>query len=122
MNIEELRDYCLGVKGAVEEMPFGDEYLVYKVCGKMFALIPLDDLEPNITLKCDPDLAIDLREKYSCVTPAFHFNKRYWNNIVTNQQMHDESIKYWINHSVEEVMKKLSKRIREAYYDTSGSD
>jgi predicted DNA-binding protein (MmcQ/YjbR family) len=74
MERDELRAYCLSQKGAVEEFPFGDDAAVFKVSGKMFALLPVSG-PLTISLKCDPDFAIVLRETYSSVTPAYHMNK-----------------------------------------------
>lgn len=116
MNIEELHDYCMSIKGANESFPFDDVSLVFKVCDKMFALIPLDEPEVQIALKCDPEKAIELREHCSSVVPAFHFNKKYWNTLYLNREMNDEEVKAWIRHSVDEVMKKLPKKTRDAYY------
>jgi predicted DNA-binding protein (MmcQ/YjbR family) len=115
MNIEELHQYCMSLKGATESFPFDDVSLVLKVEGKMFALIPLDSPELQITLKCDPEKAIELRERYSCVEPAYHVNKKYWNTIYLNREMHGEDVKKWIRHSIEEVIKKLPKSKREEY-------
>ena len=116
MNIEELREYCLSIKNATEDMPFKDEYLIFKVFGKWFAVIPLNDYELNISVKCDPVKAIELRERYNCVEPAWHFNKKYWNSITLNHDMNDETVKYWIGHSVEEVVKKMPKKIQSEYW------
>jgi len=97
-------------------MPFEKEgYLFFKVINKWFAVIPLNDTELNISLKCDPAKAVELREKYNSVSPAWHFNKKYWNNIILNRDMDDETVKYWIRHSVEEVVKKLPKKIQATY-------
>ncbi|MDR0506136.1 MAG: MmcQ/YjbR family DNA-binding protein [Dysgonamonadaceae bacterium] len=117
MNIEELHEYCLSIKGVTDCFPFDDVSLVMKVLGKMFALIPLDNPELQITLKCAPELAVELRERYNCVEPAFHFNKTYWNSIYPNRDMPDSEVKRWIHHSVDEVIKKLPKRIRDEYYN-----
>ena len=116
MNIEELREYCLSLKGATEGFPFDDVNLVLKVESKMFALIPLDNPGLQISLKCDPEKAIELREKYPCVEAAYHFNKKYWNTIYPNREMKDEDVKSWIRHSVDEVIKKLPKYKRDEYY------
>ena len=75
MNIEEIRDYCLAKPGVTEGFPFNDTALVFKVAGKMFALLDLSEDSRGITLKCDPELAIELREQHPEVTPAWHFNK-----------------------------------------------
>ncbi len=116
MNVEELHNYCLSFKGVNESFPFDDVSLVLKVLDKMFALIPLDSPELSIALKCDPEKAIDLRERYSSVEPAYHFNKKYWNTIYLNKDMNDEEVKSWISHSVEEVIKKLPKKVQNEYY------
>ena len=75
MNVEEIRKYCIVKPGVTENFPFNDTALVFKVAGKMFALLDLSDESRGLTLKCDPTMAIELREKYSAVTPAWHFNK-----------------------------------------------
>jgi predicted DNA-binding protein (MmcQ/YjbR family) len=75
MNIESIREYCLSKKGVTEGFPFNDTVLVFKAAGKMFALLDLSADSRGISLKCDPDLAIERREQYSEVTPAYHFNK-----------------------------------------------
>lgn len=110
MNIEELREYCLSLKGATEDMPFEDEYLMFRVFGKWFAVIPLNDPELKVFVKCDPAKAVDLRERYASVKAAWHFNKKYWNSIDLNHDMNDETVKCWIRHSVEEVIKNCLKK------------
>ncbi|MDR0769469.1 MAG: MmcQ/YjbR family DNA-binding protein [Dysgonamonadaceae bacterium] len=117
MNIEELHEYCLSIKGSTDCFPFDDVSLVMKVEGKMFTLIPLDSPVLQITLKCDPEQALELRERYACVEPAWHFNKKYWNTIYPNREMTDEEVQKWICHSVDEVIKKLPKRIQIEYYN-----
>ncbi|GHV70584.1 hypothetical protein FACS189420_2280 [Bacteroidia bacterium] len=116
MNIEELHEYCLSLKGATECFPFDEVSMVLKVMNKMFALIPLDTLELQIAVKCDPEKAIELREKYAGVEAAYHFNKKYWNTIYLNRDMSDADVKFWIQHSVDEVIKKLPKRVQDEYY------
>ena len=116
MNIEELREYCLSLKGVSDSFPFDDVSLVFKVLGKMFALIPIDSPELSIALKCDPEKAIELRERFPCVEPAYHFNKKYWNTVYLNRQMNDEEVKFWIRHSIDEVLKKLPKQTQREYY------
>ena len=75
MNIEEIREYCIAKQDVTEGFPFNDTALVFKVVGKMFALLDLSEESRGLTLKCDPDLAIELREQHTEVTPAWHFNK-----------------------------------------------
>ena len=112
MNIEEFRDYCLSFAGTTEDMPFGDQALVFKVLGKMFVLTNIDSFE-SINVKCDPQKAVDLREKYTCVQPGYHMNKKHWNTILVNDEMNDEEIRHWVRHSYELVVSKLPKKSRE---------
>ena len=116
MNIEELFDYCMSIKGAEASTPFDEVTIVVKVMDKMFAMIPTDNEVCSVTLKCDPEKAINLRETYDCVEPAFHMNKIYWNTIWMDGSMPDSEIIEWINHSVVEVIKKLPKLKQAEYY------
>jgi predicted DNA-binding protein (MmcQ/YjbR family) len=113
MNQETLRDYCLSKKYATEDFPFDELTLVLKVGGKMFALIPLDS-EACISLKCNPELAIELREQYPAVQPAYHFNKKHWNQVFMDGSISENLVKEWIDHSYELVYKSLTRKIKEA--------
>ena len=114
MNIEEAREYCLSTPGAEECFPFDEFNLVVKVAGKMFALIPLDTPRAQIALKCDPDRAVELRDRYQGIEGAFHFNKKYWNTVFFDSDVPDSLIRELIDHSRGEVIKKLPRRSREA--------
>jgi predicted DNA-binding protein (MmcQ/YjbR family) len=105
MNIESLRDYCIAKKDTTESLPFGDDTLVFKVNGKMFALANLEG-DLTINLKCDPALAIELRERYPSVIPGWHMNKKYWNTILADGTIPDNIIFEWIDHSYNLVKKK----------------
>ena len=105
MNIESLREYCISKKDVTECLPFGDDTLVFKVGGKIFALANLDG-EPTVNLKCDPLLAIELRERYSSVIPGYHMNKKHWNTILIDGTIPDKEIFSWIDHSYNLVSKK----------------
>lgn len=119
MNIEEIREYCLSVKGAEECFPFDDSTLVFKVMGKMFAYMGLEPKDEYfINLKCDPEKAIELREQYDAVKPGYHSNKKYWNSIYFGKGVSDNNLKKWIQHSVDEVIKKLPKKTQEEYKNT----
>ena len=109
MNIEDLREYCISLPEVEECFPFDEVTLVMKIGGKMFALIPLDEVETFISVKCNPELAIELRETYSCVEPAFHMNKTHWNTIFISQEITEKQIKEWIKHSYDLVKAKLPK-------------
>ena len=112
MNIEELREYCLSKKGATECFPFDEVTLVFKVGGKMFALTNLDG-ELSINLKCDPEKAIELREKYPAVKPGYHMNKKLWNTVEMNNSIRDNLIKEWIDESYQLVFEGLTKKKKE---------
>jgi predicted DNA-binding protein (MmcQ/YjbR family) len=109
MNIEELREYCLTKKGAEDTLPFGPDILVLKVMGKAFLLVGLDQNPIQFNVKCDPERAIELRERYSCVIPGYHMNKKHWNTILVNDVPDDRLIQEWIDHSYELVVKGLTK-------------
>ena len=98
MDIETLREYCISKKRVTESFPFGDDTLVFKAGGKIFALLNLDG-DLSINLKCDPVLAIDLRERYSSVTPGYHMNKKHWNTVLLDGSVPDKEILSWIDHS-----------------------
>jgi len=105
MNIESLREYCISKKEATESFPFGEDTLVFKTGGKIFALINLDG-DLSINLKCDPSLALELRERYSSVTSGYHMNKKHWNTILLDSSVPDKEIFSWIDHSYERVSGK----------------
>ena len=112
MNIEEIREYCLAKPGVTESFPFNETALVFKVMGKMFALLDLSQDSRGITLKCDPELAIELREQYPEVTPAWHFNKQHWNGIILEGSISDHQLKQWIDHSYNLVLESLPRSKR----------
>jgi predicted DNA-binding protein (MmcQ/YjbR family) len=105
MDIVSLRDYCISKKSATESFPFGEDTLVFKVSGKIFALVNLDG-DLSINLKCDPALAIELRERYSSVTPGYHMNKKHWNTVMLNGSILDKEILSWIDHSYDLIAGK----------------
>lgn len=109
---EDLRQHCLNQVGAVEEFPFGPETQVYKVMGKMFALLPVDE-PPRISLKCDPTLAEILRENHPAVQPGYYLNKQHWNTITVDGSIPDDEILDMIDDSYNLVVKKLSRKDRE---------
>ncbi len=113
MNIEQYRDFCLAKSGTTEGFPFDDKVLVFKVMGKMFALCDVDEFE-SINLKCDPEVAIKLREEYDgLVIPGYHMHKKYWNTVMMNAGIPDAKIRHWINHSYELVVAGLPKKLKE---------
>jgi len=106
MDIEFVRNYCLKKKAATEEFPFNEDSPVYKAAGKIFAIINL--VPPySINLKCDPEKAIELRERYDAVTPGYHMNKTHWNTVDLENNIPPKLIKEWIDHSYELVVNGL---------------
>lgn len=114
MDIERIRQICLRQKGVTEEMPFGDTTLVYKVMNKIFLITNLDGLKTAIAVKCDPELAIELRERYDDINPGFHLNKKHWNTIYCQRALIDDVIEQQISHSYQMVVNALKKTERAA--------
>ncbi|PRY15703.1 putative DNA-binding protein (MmcQ/YjbR family) [Pontibacter ummariensis] len=109
MNIEEFREYCLAKPATTEELPFDDDTLVFKVCGKMFALCSLAAYANGIALKCDPDQAVYLREAYPQVKPGYHMNKKHWNTVLPEAGVPENLLRQWIEDSYQLVVAKLPK-------------
>ena len=109
MDLAEFREYCLTKPNATEGTPFGPDVLVFKVSGKMFALAALDELPTTVNLKCDPDLALDLRDRYEQVRPGYHMNKKHWNTVEIEHGIPDAELRKMIDHSYELVIKRLPK-------------
>ena len=109
MNLEEFREYCLTKANVTEGTPFGEDTLVLKVSGKIFALASLDEVPPRVNLKCDPDLALELRDRYEEVQPGYHMNKKHWNTIELNSRIPAAELRRWINHSYDLVVARLPK-------------
>jgi predicted DNA-binding protein (MmcQ/YjbR family) len=115
LDIEKFREYCLSKPHAVEDTPFGDDVLVFKVGSKMFALAGLDVLPATANLKCDPDLALDLRARYEQVRPGYHMNKRHWNTVELESGISDVDLQKMVDHSYELVVKSLPKAVRDKF-------
>ena len=117
MDIESYREYCLAKPFVTEEFPFDENVLVFKVLGKMFALTDVQQFE-SVNLKCDPDIAIELREQYVAVIPGYHMSKKHWNTVMMNQSIPDSLFKKWIDDSYDLVVaglpKRDQKRVKEA--------
>ncbi len=100
---------CGAKPGAVEDYPFGDEVAVFKVAGKMFALVPLGEAPGSVSLKCDPGLAASLRDRYAGVTPGYHLNKRHWNTVTLDGSVPGEELLELIDHSYDLVVARLTR-------------
>jgi len=114
MYIDEIRIYCLAKAHTEEALPFDDDTLVFKVMGKMFALISLSSPD-TINLKCNPTYATELRERYTAVQPGWHMNKKHWNTVSLHQELDTKQIKELIDHSYLQVLKKLPKKLRNEF-------
>ena len=112
MNPEIFREYCLAKPQASEGTPFGETVLVFKVAGKIFALLSLDEVPMRANLKCDPDLALELRDRYEQVLPGYHMNKKHWNTVELGTGVPDVELRKMIDHSYELVVKSLPRKTR----------
>lgn len=113
MHVDEVRELLLAMPGCSEETPFGPDTLVYKVGGKMFASIAIDEVPPFMNLKCDPDRALRLRDRYAGVLPGYHMNKKHWNSIVLDGELSAAIVAELVDHSWELVLAGLPKALRE---------
>ncbi len=111
MNLESFREYCFKKKGVTEEFPFGEDTLVFKVAGKIFAITDVETFE-SINLKCDPEKAIELREQYDAVQPGYHMNKKHWNTVMVDGSVSDKLLREWIDHSYELVANKNNLSVK----------
>jgi predicted DNA-binding protein (MmcQ/YjbR family) len=114
MDRQELKVACLAFPGAGEEFPFGDEVSVFKVGGKMFALSQLDGEPLQVSLKCDPDLAVQLRAAHPAIAPGYHLNKRHWNTVTFDGSLPDEMVTDLLTDSYDLVVASLPKARRPA--------
>ena len=110
---DQVMAACAAKPGSVEDYPFGDGVAVYKVAGRMFALVPLDDDPPSISLKCDPDLAEGLRDRYPGITPGYHLNKRHWNTVALDGSVPDDEVLDFIDQSYDLVVARLTRAQRD---------
>lgn len=106
MNIETIREYCIAKEDVEECLPFGPDNLVYKVNGKMFLLMGLDNVQLSFNVKCNPEKALELREQYHAVLPGYHMNKKHWNTIVVDGSVKSDLLREWIDDSYNLVAKK----------------
>ena len=113
MHMEELRELLLSFPAVTEEEPFGPEVVVYKVMGKMFALVDYDSVPPTMNLKCDPDRALDLRDVHEAIRPGWHMNKRHWNTLDLDGSLRGPLVSELVRHSYDLVVAALPRRVRE---------
>ncbi len=111
MDIEALRNYCLRKKGVTESFPFDESTLVFKVMNKMFLLTNIEAFQ-RVNLKCDPDKAIELRERFHAVAPGYHMSKIHWNTVTIGEDASDALIYSWIDDSYNLIVKSLTKKVQ----------
>ena len=114
MNPQKLKAACLAMPGAVEDFPFGDEVSVFKVGGKMFAVCGLDRQPLQVSVKCDPELAVQLRSVHRAIAPGYHLNKRHWNTITLDGSLPDQMVTDMLGDSYDLVVGSLPKARRPA--------
>jgi predicted DNA-binding protein (MmcQ/YjbR family) len=113
MDAEALRNWCLAQPGAIEDFPFGPETSVFKVGGKLFALSALERAPLEVSVKCEPDLAVALRDSYAAIRPGYHLNKRHWNTVTLDGSLEDRMVRDLVEDSYDLVVEGLPKRVRE---------
>ncbi|MGB3544269.1 MmcQ/YjbR family DNA-binding protein [Rubrivirga sp.] len=112
MHLDELRDHCLAKPGVTEGFPFDNDTLVFKVAGKMFALMSLERVPTTVNLKCDPERAVQLREEYADVEPGYHMSKVHWNTVGLQGDVPGRVVRELTDHSYDLVVSKLTKAAR----------
>lgn len=112
MNIDFFRTYCLKKRGVTEDTPFDEDTLCFKVGGKIFAIIDISFFQ-SVNLKCDPEWAMELRERYGGILPGYHMNKKHWNTVSFDGSIPDPFILELVDHSYELVFSSLSKKIKD---------
>ncbi len=112
MDKKSIIAYCSSKPVVSSDFPFDDEVMVFRICGKIFALINIKTADNSISLKCNPELAVLLREEYNGITPGYHLNKKHWNSIDCNSEISEEKIKELIDHSYTVTTKGLTKKQR----------
>jgi predicted DNA-binding protein (MmcQ/YjbR family) len=113
MTRDDVLDLCAALPAAVEDYPFGDGVAVFKVDGRMFALVPLEGSPGSVNLKCDPGLALELRARYPSVRPGYHQDKRHWNTVELDGCVEDSELRWMVHHSYELVVAKLPRAVRD---------
>jgi predicted DNA-binding protein (MmcQ/YjbR family) len=110
MTKKEAREYCLSLPGASSDFPFDQVTEVFRLRGKMFALMSSTNQPGRINLKCDPPLARDLRDRYPAVVPGYHMNKEHWNTVILDGSLPDEMVRGMIDHSYDLILDSLPKK------------
>lgn len=113
MNLEAICEYCLQKSGVTQHFPFDEQTLVFKVADKMFLLTNINQHPLSLNLKCSPQYALTLRQKYECISPGYHMNKKHWNTIIINGTLSTPFLIQLINHSYDLVVSGLPKKVQQ---------
>jgi len=109
MHLEQIRLFCLSLPEVTEDLPFDENTLAFRVCGKIFALLSLNSSPLTINLKCEPARAVELRERHTCVQPGYHMNKTHWNTVTLDGSVTRTVVQSWVEHSWERVVAGLKR-------------
>jgi predicted DNA-binding protein (MmcQ/YjbR family) len=112
MDANALRAWCLEQPGAIEDFPFGPEHSVFKVGGKIFAISALEREPLEVSVKCEPELAVALRNSYPAIRPGYHLNKRHWNTVTLDGSLPDRIVRDLVEDSYDLIASALPKRVR----------
>lgn len=115
MKLKPIRDFLLAMPKSVESTPFGPDVLVYKVGNKMFALLGWQNMPVTVNLKCDPEHAIELRERYAAIAPGYHMNKKLWNTLTLDSSLEPELVFEQVRDSYDLIVAGLTKKARAEY-------
>jgi predicted DNA-binding protein (MmcQ/YjbR family) len=113
MTPQEISEFALGLRGTTEDQPYGPDSEVYKVGGKSFAILQPDTEPPQVTLKCEPNLALELRAQFPAVIEGYHVNKKHWNTVLLDGGVPDDELLEMVEHAYSRVVDSLPKTVRE---------
>jgi predicted DNA-binding protein (MmcQ/YjbR family) len=113
-DLTQLREYCLSKKCTSEDFPFDETILVFRIGGKIFCFTDIEHIPFSFNLKCEPERAIELRERYSSITPGYHCNKKHWNTLIPEHSLSIQLIKDLVDHSYDLVFNSLKKSKKQA--------
>jgi predicted DNA-binding protein (MmcQ/YjbR family) len=112
MTLADLQQHCAAKPGVSWDTPFGPDVMVFRVAGKIFALAPIDSFD-TLNLKCDPERAIELRERYAAITPGYHMNKKHWNTLDMTGDLPRQLVLELVDHSYDLVRASLPRKLRD---------
>lgn len=112
-RLDSAREYCLDKPGVAEDFPFGPEVMVFRLCGKIYALMAWEKDPLHLSLKCDPERALQLRGENESILPGYHLNKAHWNTLILDDQIDDDLLRELVDHSYDLILASLKKSVRD---------